>query len=37
MNKLKLIVALVAGLFAFTSVNAGEISSWFYARYVSVS
>ena len=26
MNKLKLIVALVAGLFAFTSVNAGEMS-----------
>ena len=26
MNKLKLIVALTAGLFAFTSVNAGEMS-----------
>ena len=26
MNKLKIIVALVAGLFAFTSVNAGEVS-----------
>ena len=26
MKKLKLIVALTAGLFAFTSVNAGEMS-----------